>query len=107
MPPNTWDAHPKYLIYSGQTIEMFTRGALAKALNRELVTIRGMERKGVLSHSRLKSTRGWFLYTRDQIEDLVRLAEEENVLNPSFRKTFSPRFIDEANRIIKRLPTLV
>lgn len=105
MKPNTWDAHPKYVDYHGQTLEMFTRGALAQALNREQGTIRSMERKGVLCHPRLRDGRKWWMYSRAQIEALVQLAEEEGVLNPNYRNPFSERFIREAHSILNKLPS--
>lgn len=104
MAKTIWDGRPQYMEYNGQTVELFTRGALAKALNRVVGTIRSMEMKGVLCHPRLKTRDGRWLYTRDQIEDLVRLAEEENVLDPRFRNTFSDRFCSEAKRILNREP---
>ena len=104
---NVWDTKPRYLLFNGQTVEFFTRGALALALNRTVTTIRAMERKGVLCHPLVKDARGHWLYTRDQIEDLVTLAEQEKVIDPRYRNTFTPRFIEEAHNIINRQPTLV
>jgi hypothetical protein len=99
-----WDAHPKHVYYRGQHIQAFTRSALAAALNRKLTTIRMLEMEGTLCTPRLTNKRGWFLYTRDQIEDLIKLAEEEGVLDPKKRKPFSARFSVEAKQIIRRLP---
>lgn len=86
----------------GQTREMFLKSALAMALNRQLVTIRSMEHHGVLSRPRLRNYRNRWLYSRDQIEDLIKLAEEEGVIDPNLRKPFSERFIKEANIICRR-----
>lgn len=105
--PAKWDVKPKYVFYEGQTIEAFTRISLSLALNREVVTIRAMERKGILCSPRLVNKHGVRLYTRDQIEDLVTLAKKEGVLNPLLRKPFSDRFITEAHRILHRKPQLV
>ena len=104
---NTWDSKPRYVDYRGQTVEMFYRSALATALNREIVSIRSMEHKGVLSHPRLKDGRSRWLYTRDQIEDLVVLATEEGVIDPRYRRPFTERFIREAHQILQRLPKLI
>jgi hypothetical protein len=104
---NAWDGKPRYVDYQGQTIETFTRGALSIALNRTVTTIRAMERKGVLCHPPIKDGRGHWLYTRDQIVDLVALATEEMVIDPRYRRPFSERFIQEAHRIISRRPQLV
>lgn len=102
--PDTWDAKPKYLYYKGETKEFFTRSALAQALHRTVAAIRSMELKGVLCHPLIQNSRGHWLYTRGQIEDLVTLAKEEGVLEPRFRRSFSARFIREAHRILKREP---
>jgi hypothetical protein len=106
--PVVWDTYPKpvYVEYKGQTIQAFRRGNLALALNRTVHTIRAMERKGVLSHPRVKDGRGHWLYTRDQIEDLVELAITENVIDPRYRNTFSQFFIEQAHQILQRLPRL-
>lgn len=101
----TWDAKPKIVDYHGQLVEVFTLGALAKALNREIVTIRSLERKGVLSKPRLRDGRKWRMYTRVQIEALVQLAEEEGVINPNYRNPFSARFIREAKVILSQTPS--
>lgn len=97
-----WDAKPVWMSVHGQTKEMFLKSALAMALNRQLVTIRSLENSGVLSKPRLRNYRGRWLYSRDQIEDLVKLAEEEGVIDPLLRRPFSKRFITEANKICKR-----
>lgn len=99
-----WDGRPRFVDYKGQTIEVFHRSAVAVALNRAYPTVRTMEHKGVLCTPALKDGRGRWLYTRDQIEDLVTLAEEEGVIDPNYRKPFSDRFIREAHQILQRLP---
>lgn len=100
----TWDAKPKYLYWRGQTMEFFTRSALAKALNREVGTIRSMELKGVLCHPLVRDNRNHWLYTREQVEALITLAKEEDVIDPRFRNVFSDRFVREANQILSREP---
>ena len=97
-----WDAKPVWMSVHGETKEMFLKSALAMALNRQLVTIRSWEHMGVLSRPRLRNYRGRWLYSRDQIEDLMKLAEEEGLMDPNLRKQFSDRFITEANKICKR-----
>jgi hypothetical protein len=63
-----------------------------------------MERKGVLCRPPLKSAAGQWLYTRDQILDLITLAEEEGVIDPRYRRPFSERFIAVAHQILARKP---
>ena len=100
----SWDAKPARMHFRGQNHEMFTRTALATALGRSSNTIRLLEYQGVLCHPRLKNGRGWWMYTRQQIEDLIELAREENVLDPRKRNSFSERFITEARKILRRYP---
>lgn len=102
---SVWDSKPNYVDLHGQTVEVFRIGALAKALNRSTSTIRSMVLKGVLCHPPLKNGNSEWLYTRDQIVDLVALAEEEGVLNPNYRRTFSGSFIQQAHHILHRKPT--
>jgi len=54
------------LDYCGQCYEFFIRGALAKALCREVVTIRSLEYRGVLCTPELKNQSGHWLYTRSK-----------------------------------------
>lgn len=102
---NAWDSKPNYVDLDGLTVEVFRIGALAKALNRTTSTIRSMVLKGVLCHPPLQNGNGVWLYTRDQIEDLVALAEAEGVINPDYRRTFSSGFITQAHHILHRKPT--
>ena len=99
-----WDARPREVTFKGRELELFTRGHLAKALNRKVVTIRRMERTGVLIHPRLRNRHGVWLYTRAQVEALVQLAAEEGVLDPAKRAPYSPRFIREAHRVLHEYP---
>lgn len=99
-----WDERPRWLDYRGQTIEVFTRGALAKALNRAVVSIRSLEQRGILRTPMLQDSHGRWLYTRDQIEDLIALAKEEGVLDPHPRTQYSDQFVTVAHQILKRSP---
>ncbi len=101
---NAWDSKPNYVDLHGQTVEVFRIGALAKALNRTTSTIRSMVLKGVLCHPLLKNGNGEWLYTRDQIEDLIALAEETGVIDPRYRRPFSSGFITQAHHILHRKP---
>jgi hypothetical protein len=101
---NGWDAKPRLFDYDGGPRQFFTRGALARALNRQIVTIRGLEHRGVFCTPTVKSARGVWLYTRNQIEDLITLAIEEGVLDPRFHRPFSRHFVDEAHLILSRQP---
>lgn len=77
---NGWDAKPLVKFFKGEETELFTIGALAQALEKEIVTIRLWEKKGYLPSSpfRLrqkslngKKVNGNRVYTRELIEIVV------------------------------------
>lgn len=106
-PGEGWDTSPRYLPYKGQTIAVFPVGAFAKALNRSVITIRAMERKGIIPKPALKERHGEQVrrvYTREQIEQMILLAADEGCLDPRATKKFSATFIREAHRILRRKP---
>ncbi len=92
-----WDSHPLMRSINGVEYEFFQVGALADALGRQPVTIRGWETKGLLpgtpfrssmpSRSPLaslgKTPKGRRLYLRAQIEGIVQIAAEEGVIFPT------------------------
>jgi IS30 family transposase len=96
-----WDAKYQIVIFKGKEIQVFSRGALAKALNRQHTTIRRMIDKGIICHPRYQNRRSQWIYSRAQIEALIKLADEEGVLDPNYRRPFTQRFIDEAHEILK------
>ena len=74
---NGWDAEPVVRTLKGEEVDFFTIGALARALEKEIVTIRLWEKKGYLPTApyRFKSkvlngktVQGNRAYTREQIE---------------------------------------
>lgn len=86
-----WDAKPIVYIVSGKAKEFFTIGHLANALGRKPVTLRSWESKGVFPKSPYRSpaprgsipgkaSKGKRLWTREQIEGVLRIALEEGVL---------------------------
>jgi hypothetical protein len=98
---------------AGVETEFFTVGDLAKALGRQPVTIRKWEREGVIPKSTYQSpgrdddVRGRRrLYTREQIEGMVRIAHEEGVLvshqKPIKNTNFSVRVIDLFKRLAEQ-----
>jgi hypothetical protein len=75
-----WDARPIMKSLGGQEVEVFTIGALAQALGKQIVTIRLWERKGYIPRApyRLRSkslkgqkTGGNRVYTRALIESAI------------------------------------
>jgi hypothetical protein len=102
-----WDVKPRSKhLPDGRELEMFPIGSLAKALGRESVTIRRWIRLGWLPRARYQTpaiagTRGNAgrrMWTRTQIEGIVRIAGEEGLLSdkpPQIQKTnFTRRVFD-------------
>jgi len=87
-----WDVKPVWKFLKGQATEFFTIGHLAASLNRRPVTIRSWEDKKILPVSRYrapapkgeqvpgKKTMGKRLYTRAQIEVVIKAAAQTGVL---------------------------
>jgi hypothetical protein len=108
-----WDAKPRKYNVGGVETEFFTLGNLATALGRQPVTIRKWEREGVIPKSTYQSPgrdndpRGRRrLYTRAQIEGIVRIALEEGVLvshqKPIKTTNFTARVIDLFKRLAEQ-----
>jgi len=99
-----WDAHPTIKKLKGVDTEFFTIGNLAAALGNKPVTVRSWERKGWLPLSRFrtpapsthpiegKKPMGKRLYTRAQIEAVVKAARDAGVLDPSVPRPNWPKF---------------
>lgn len=84
--PDRWDAKPQVKPFAGGYREFFGIGDLAKALRRDAVTIRKWEAGGVIPKATYvisgKTANGnRRLYTRDQINVMVRIAEEEGLFD--------------------------
>lgn len=103
-----WDAHPikgKIHPVTKQPLELFTVGALAKALQRDAVTIRAWIRKGWMPRAVYQTkpvygsrgNAGRRLWTRTQIEGIVAIARDERLLEehpPRIQQTnFTARVI--------------
>jgi hypothetical protein len=77
------------ILPNGNTIELFSAGALSEALNRPLVTLRLWERKGYIPRApyRLRSVvvdgvkkPGWRMYSRDMIDSVLTSFQSRNLL---------------------------
>lgn len=84
--------------------EYFKIGALAAALNRKPVTIRLMESRGDLPPARwggdsVQGNGTPRLYSRQQIEDTVRIAHEEGILQQTWRPVKETRFRERVQEI--------
>jgi hypothetical protein len=78
---------PTYYLVNNQPLALYRIGSVARALNRQSVTIRKWEREGIIPVSPYKmpshDSRGQRrLYSREQIEALRQIAYEEDVLYP-------------------------
>jgi hypothetical protein len=89
---NVWDARPVKYMINGEVREFFTISHLAAALGYSVQSIRAWEDKGALPRSPFRSPRtakpvaggrsnkGKRLWTREQIEGIVRLARRHKVI---------------------------
>lgn len=81
-----WDAKPQVKKLGDRYVEFFGIGDLGKALRRDAVTIRKWEAKGIIPKATFvisgKTANGnRRLYTREQVEVMVRIAEEEGLFD--------------------------
>lgn len=112
--PHAWDAKPLKYMMGGEQREFFTIGHLAKALGYSVQSIRAWENKGLMPKSPFRSpkpvremlpgrTKGKRLWTREQIEGILRIAGEEKVIlnkeppNRQFAKRVSEFFLTLVN----------
>jgi hypothetical protein len=104
-----WDAKPRIYTVAGKETEFFTVGQLARALGREAVTIRKWEREGVIPRAQFNApsddVRGRRrLYTRAQVEGIVRIALEEGVMGANHQMALkSTRFTEKVIDLFKSL----
>lgn len=87
-----WDAKPVRYMVSGEVREFFTISHLAAALGYSVQSIRAWEDKGALPRSPFRSPRtakpvaggrsnkGKRLWTREQVEGILRLARRHQVI---------------------------
>lgn len=83
----------------GKPVELFGIGQVAEALNREPVTIRSWERKGFIPRATFskpganQDPRGRRrLWSRAQVEALVRIAQEEGILSDTHKQVTRTQF---------------
>lgn len=92
-----WDEKPLRMMLRGQLVDLFTVGHLSVALGRQPVTVRSWEAKGWLPQTMYrapnprgqqvpgKASKGRRLYTREQIEIVIRAAHKFGVLTDQGR----------------------
>lgn len=97
---------PRMMEVRGEMREFFPIGALARALKREVQSIRVWERKNYLPEATYRSPgrKQDRLYTRRQILGLVALAEEEGLMDPSKKKRIDQtKFPERARNLFAAL----
>jgi hypothetical protein len=103
-----WDKKPRKYMTNGVEREFFTIGHLAAALGRRPVTLRLWEREGIIPkatyqiNSESKNGRRR-LYTREQVEGLVKLAVEEGILIAHQRAISETRFTARSIALFEQL----
>jgi hypothetical protein len=97
-----WDDKPLHYLVEGEKREFFIIGHLAKALGYSVQSIRAWEDKGLLPRSPFRSPRtrkpvaggrsdkGKRLWTREQVEGIVRIAEQHKVIFPDRKGNKKP-----------------
>lgn len=109
-PPATesWEEKPRTYTVGGKDVEFFTVGQLAMALNRTSKTVRRWEEKGIIpvaifrapSKSPLGKQR---LYTRAQVEGMMRIAKEEGLLYSNYQGIRKTRFTEKVTALFAKL----
>ena len=105
-----WDHKPVVYNYGGVAREFFTIRHLSAALGRSQVTIRSWENKGVLPKTPFRSPaprqsaiqtkpKGKRLWTREQIEGLIKIAEETGCIIDDKQSPPNPQFTDKATQL--------
>lgn len=107
-PAPAWEASASEYALDGVVYEVFFIGHLARALGRKSVTIRLWEEQGYIPDTARASTvrgrKGRRLYSRAQIDGLIRIAKEEGVYGSAhaslsrtdFRQKAQDLFLDLA-----------
>jgi len=105
---DAWDAKPVMLTVKGVKVEFFTVGQLAQAIGRKPASIRKWETLGIIPKARYRTAasdpaKQKRLYTRAQVEGVVKIAQEEGLMAVSragglrrgaIPKTFTDRVLE-------------
>jgi len=112
-PRAVWDDKPLIYNVDGKPQEFFIIGHLAKALDYSVQSIRAWEDKGLLPRSPYRSPKtkgkaqasgsrkGKRLWTREQIEGIVRLAQQHKVILN--KKPPTPAFAQDVAALFAKL----
>lgn len=102
-----WDYQPRQFVVAGQLRDFYLIGHLAKALNRRPVTLRKWERDGTIPKSKYVAPsddpRGRRrLYTREQVEGIIKIAKEERILDNLNAPITKTRFTERVRELFSR-----
>jgi hypothetical protein len=113
-----WDANPAKYVVAGEEVEFFYIGALARALGYSVQAIRLWESQGLMPNSGYRSPRtkgkvaggrsdkGKRIWTRAQVEGILRVAKKHGVILPNrkgVRNPPTPAFAREVARLFTEL----
>lgn len=106
-----WDDKPRIYVVNGEKREFFTVGHLAVALQRRPVTIRKWEKEGWVPKPTFRvpsaDPRGARrLYTREQVEGMIRIAAEEGILLTHQKPIQTTNFTARVIALFKETATL-
>ena len=111
--PVVWDDKPAYYLINGEKHEFFLISHLAKALSYSVQSIRAWEAQGLLPRTPYRSPRtktpvaagrsnkGKRLWTRAQVEGILRIANKHQVILN--KKPPTPSFAREVNEYFASL----
>lgn len=114
-----WDAKPLVKVLYGKEVELFTIGQLAQALGLRPVTLRKWETMGWIPMPPMrtkppnwaglpsKTVKGRRLWTRPMVAGIVRIAEEEGLLERPRKRVehtnFTPRVVALYEQVMREL----
>jgi hypothetical protein len=108
-PHDGWAGVPKMVLtVKGKDVTFYTVGVLAEKLERKPPAIRKWERLGYIPFPRFRTpgrtTNGQKrLYTREQIEGMVRIAREEGLIGDYNRNVSATAFPERVRKLFKEL----
>lgn len=96
----------EFTLPSGQKVELFTIGQVAKVLNRSTVTIRKWIKAGYMPKPTFKKAskdpRGVRnMYSREQVQSLVRVAHEEGLITNQYARIQQTKFPERSRTAFK------
>ena len=99
---------PREYQVNGKDIKFYTIGQLAHALNRRPVTLRKWESEGIIPMAQFIAPSDTpngrrRLYTREQVEGIIRIAEDEGILADTWKPIKKTRFTSRVISLFEEL----